>query len=269
MVGRDHPLHRREPRADGQGCAEEGISGDRQNGEERTTDEDAGDGVGLLRDPLGPTHQPGHRTPTEAGQDAHEDGSEHVAGLDPGEQCAQLVAVDPDQAVLGEQGSVDEVEAQPAFGIVEERDHRVGADDVDVGDVARGRGQQRGDQRPSGDVVPVRGLEGEQDAGGRRLEHGCDTGGRTGGEQDPDVLTPEPAPEAVVDGQSCRGTHVDGRALETEGASESDGGNPGQELGGKVSQRQARGSLVVHPDELVRGGRAQAPTRPTEDEGGE
>ena len=163
-----------------------------------------GSGLGL-----GPPDQPGHGSPTQAGQDAQKKGTEDVSHLHGSEQRCQVGCVEPHHFVIRSQGQLLDVQADPVPRVVQEWDDGLVSNQIDVGHVAGGRGQQGGEEGSTVDVVAVRGLEGEEDAGGRGLEHGSHAGCCTGREQDSDVLTSEPAAEPVSHSQTYGGPGVD------------------------------------------------------------
>ena len=78
----------------------------------------------------------------------------------------------------------------------------VGAVDRGEHEVAGGAGDSAGEQHPAGEVTPVRHLEGEHRAGGRRLEDRRHAGRRTGDDQRPAVAAAEPPREPPLDAGS-------------------------------------------------------------------
>src|SRR5690606_33096193 len=89
--------------------------------------------------------------------------------------------------------------------------------------VARRRGEEGGEESPPRDVVAVRALEGEDDTRGRGLEDGGHARGGSRGEEGPCVVAAEPPPQPGVDGEAERGTRVDRRPFESQGAARTDG----------------------------------------------
>lgn len=187
---------------------------------------------------LGLSHHPGETPGAEPGSQADHRGAEEVDAAEPGTGGRQA-------------------------------QQRPGAEQGDVGEVAGGSGDQRGDQAVSGDVVLVRRLECEQHARGRRLEDRRDPTGRAGDEQRLGLVHTQEAAKAVLHRGAEGCTQVDRRALEAHRTARAQGRDAGHDPTDHRPLGQRVGAVVEVLDVRVGGGGVGPSGDPSERERGD
>ena len=145
-----------------------------------------------------------------------------------------------------------------------DREQRRGSVERCEHDVAGGCTEQGREQHPSGQVVLVWHLQGEDHSGRRCLEDGGDARRGTRHEEHLGVVAGEEPAEPVLETGSDRRTEVDGRTLESHGRARAEGGGAGDEPAEHGSEIEASLAVVEALDVLLRGRRRGSGRQPSQ-----
>ena len=177
-------------------------------------------------------------------------------GLGEADEGDERAGEDPaDEADEGGAAEVAEVER----GLAADGEDRVGAGDGGEGDVAGGGRGGGGQEHPAGEVLLVRDLEGEDEAGDGGLEDRGDARCGSCDEEDLGVLGVEEPAEPALDRRADSGPGEQGRAFVAERPARAQRGDRGEQLPGDRAEVEAVTLGVEVLDVLVGGGRGGPP----------